>query len=79
MPSIGAMAVTGNDEPTSEKPRTAIEVSIADGTESIRVEPGRRGVTLTNGTRWQQQLTREEAWRLAEAIDAAATSAPEPD
>ncbi len=75
---MGAIAVVGNDEPTSEKPGAAIEVSIADGAESIRVEVDRLGLVISNGTRWQQRLTREEAWRLAEAIDAVATRAPDP-
>ncbi len=35
------------------------------------------GITLTNGTKWSQALTREEAWQLAEAIDAVATEASE--
>ncbi len=69
-----------NDEATrgSHEP-FVLEVSIADGAESIRVEVDRLGLVLSNGTRWQQRLTREEAWRLAEAIDAVATRAPDPD
>ena len=69
-----------NDEATrgSHEP-LALEVSIASGAESIRVEVDRLGLMLSNGTRWQQRLTREEAWRLAEAIDAVATRAPDPD
>ncbi len=57
---------------------TPMEVTVAGG-ESIRVESSRHGITLTNGSKWSQALTREEAWQLAEAIDAVATSAPEPD
>ena len=53
----------------------AVEVTVADGAEIIRIEADRAGITLTNGTRWRQALTREEAWQLAEAIDAVATSA----
>ena len=49
---------------------TPVEVRIASGAETIRVEPSRRGITLTNGSRWSQVLTREEAWQLAEALDA---------
>ena len=55
-----------------------VEVTVAGG-ESIRVESSRHGITLANGSKWSQALTREEAWQLAEAIDAVATSAPEPD
>ena len=55
----------------------AVDVSVADGAETIRVEPSRRGITLTNGSKWSQALTREEAWQLAEAIDAVATSTSE--
>ena len=58
---------------------TPVEVTVAGGAETIRVERTRSGITLTNSSRWSQALTREEAWRLAEAIDAVATSAPEPD
>ena len=58
---------------------TSVEVTVADGSETIRIEPSRRGITLRNGSKWNQVLTREEAWRLAEAIDAVATKAPDPD
>ena len=69
-----------NDEATREsRAPVSLEVSIADGTESIRVEADRLGLMLSNGTRWQQRLTRDEAWRLAEAIDAVATRTPDPD
>ena len=54
-----------------------VEVTVSGGAETIHVEPSRDGITLTNGTRWIQVLTREEAWRLAEAIDAVATAADE--
>ena len=70
---MGAIAVVGNDEPTSEEPGAAIEVSIAGGAEAIRIEADRFGLLISNGTRWRQSLTREEAWRLAEAIDQVAT------
>lgn len=33
------------------------------------------GLLLSNGARWRQSQMREEAWRLAEAIDAVATGA----
>ena len=55
----------------------ALEVTVAGGPETIRVERSRRGITLTNGNKWSQTLTREEAWQLAEAIDAVATSTSE--
>ncbi len=69
-----------NDEATrgSREP-FALEVSIAGGAESIRIEVDRLGLVLSNGTRWRQRLNREEAWRLADAIDAVATRAPDPD
>ena len=52
-----------------------VEVTVGGGAETIRVQADRAGITLTNGTRWRQALTREEAWQLAEVIDAVATSA----
>ncbi len=69
-----------NDEATqgSHEP-FVLEVSIAAGAETIRVEVDRSGLLIANGTRWQQRLTREEAWRFAEAIDAVATRASDPD
>lgn len=65
-----------NDEATrgSHEP-FVLEVSIANGAETIRIEVDRGGLRISNGTRWQQRLTREEAWRLAEAIDSVATAA----
>ena len=66
-------ATRGSHEPF------ALEVRIADGAESIRIEVDRLGLVLSNGNRWQQRLTREEAWRPAEALDAAATRAPTVD
>ncbi len=57
----------------------AVAVTVADGVETIRVESSDSGITLTNGTRWSQVLTRKAAWRLAEAIDAVATMAPNSD
>ncbi len=58
--------------PDSERDLRAIEVSIGDG-ETIRVEATPSGLLLSNDSRWRQPLTREEAWRLAEAIDCVAT------
>ena len=54
------------------------EVSITDGAQTIRVQVDANGLLISNGTRWQQRLTREEAWRLAEAIEAVASRAPDP-
>ncbi len=53
----------------------AIEVPVSGGAETIRVEVTTDGLLLTNGSRWRQSLTREEAWRLAEAVDELATRA----
>ncbi len=69
----------GNDEATSDTSQTALEVSIAAGAETIRVEVDRSGLLISNGSRWDQRLTREEAWRLAEAIDSVATAAGRDD
>ena len=54
----------------------AVEITVGGGAETIRVEADRAAITLTNGSKWSQMLTREEAWRLAEAIDRIATTAP---
>ena len=51
----------------------AIEILVVDGTEEIRVETAPGGLVLSNGDRWRQPLRREEAWRLAEALDELAT------
>ena len=37
-----------------------VEVTVGGGAETIRVQADRAGITLTNGTRWRQALTREE-------------------
>ena len=55
----------------------AIEVAVAGGAETIRVEVTPGALLLSNGSRWRQPLTREEAWRLAEVLDALATRAAE--
>jgi hypothetical protein len=52
-----------------------IDVVVAEGTETIRVEATPGGLVLSNGDRWRQPLAREEAWWLAEALDALATRA----
>ncbi len=51
----------------------AIEILVADGTEKIRIETAPGGLVLSNGDRWRQPLSRDEAWRLAEALDELAT------
>ena len=55
----------------------AIEVAVAGGAETIGVEVTAGGLLLNNGSRWRQPLIREEAWRLAEALDELATHAPD--
>ena len=50
------------------------DVPVGQRGEVIRVEARGDEVRLANGTHWEQRLTREEAWRLAEAIDEVATS-----
>ncbi len=57
----------------SERDPHAIEVSVGEGGERIRVVRTPTGLLLPNGDRWEQRLTLEEAWRLAEAIDELAT------
>ncbi len=53
-----------------------IDVSIIGGSETIRVAARGDSITIGNRSRWRQRLTREEAWRLAEALDEVATRAP---
>ena len=55
------------------------DVPVGDRGEVIRVEARDDQVRLANGTRWEQRLTREEAWRLAEALDEVATSSSHED
>ena len=54
---------------------TATEVRIGERGETIRVEARRDAVYLSRRRAWGQRLSREEAWRLAEAIERAATEA----
>ncbi len=61
----------------AEDPR-AIEVNVGEGGERIRVVRTRCGLLLANGDHWEQRLTLEEAWRLAEAIDELASGAELP-
>ncbi len=53
----------------------AIEVAVGEGGGRIRVVRTPTGLLLANGDRWEQRLTLDEAWRLAEAIDELATGA----
>ena len=59
----------------SERDPHAIEVNVGEGGERIRVTRTPTGLLLANGDRWEQRLTLEEAWRLAEAIEELATGA----
>lgn len=68
----GVVTVAERDEPAAGEHDAVIEVGIAGG-ETIRIEADREGLWLSNADRWEQRLTRQEAWRLAEAIDEAAT------
>ena len=51
-----------------------IEVPIGERGETIRVEAGENAVHLSRRGAWEQRLTREEAWRLAEAIEHVASA-----
>ncbi len=53
----------------------AIRVDIAGGAQRIWVSGDPDGVSITNGAFWAQRLTREEALRLAEAIERQASQA----
>ncbi len=53
----------------------AIRVDIAGGAQRIWVATDPEGVSITNGAFWQQRLTRDEALRLAEAIERQASQA----
>ena len=57
--------------------KNAIEVAVAGGAETIRVEVTTSALLLSVGSRCRQPLTRDEAWRLAEALDELATRAPD--
>ena len=46
-----------------------MDVIIAGGSQTIRVVADAEGVTLSNGPYWQQRLARDEALRLAEALE----------
>ncbi len=50
------------------------DIPIGQHGELLRVEARGDEVRVANGTRWEQRLTLEEAWELAEAIDEVATA-----
>ena len=50
-----------------------VDVVIAGGSQTVRVVADAEGVTLSNGANGQQRLTRDEARRLAEAIESQAS------
>ena len=52
-----------------------IDVAIAGGAQTLRVAVDAEGVTLSNGALWQQRLSRDEALRLAEALERQASRA----
>ncbi len=52
-----------------------MEVSIGRHGETIRVGADDDTVRLSRRGVWEQRITREEAWRLAEAIERVATRA----
>ena len=56
-----------------------VDVGIQQRRSRIRVESEQGGVRLARPGHWEEQLTREEAWELAEALDAVATAGPEDD
>ena len=56
----------------------AVDVPIGDRGESIRVETRDHAVRISRRGAWEQRLSREEAWHLAEAIETVAT-APDDD
>ncbi len=55
----------------------SIRVDIAGGVQRIWVAADAEGVSITNGPFWQQRLTRDEALRLAEALERQASQAHE--
>ena len=57
-----------------------IDVAIAGGAQTLRVAVDEEGVTPSNGAFWQQRLSRDEALRLAEALERQASRAfPQPE
>lgn len=58
----------------------SMRVDIAGGAQRIWVAADAEGVSITNAPYWQQRLTRDEALRLAEALEQQASQAwPPPD
>ena len=55
-----------------------IDVPVGTEGQVIRVELRDDLVHLSRPGRWEQVLTREEAWRFAEAIDEVATAGDDP-
>ena len=53
-----------------------VTLMLASGA-SLTVRLIEGALQITSGEGWEQRLTREEAWRLAEALDALATAADE--
>ena len=51
-----------------------IDVPIGERGELIRIEARGDAIRLSRRGVWEQRLSREEAWRLAEAIEAVATA-----
>ncbi len=51
-----------------------VDVPIGEHGESIRVETRDHDVRISRRGAWEQRLSREEAWRLAEAIETVATA-----
>ncbi len=51
-----------------------IEVPIGEQGERIRVESRDDAVRISRASVWEQRISREEAWRLAEALDTVATA-----
>ena len=53
----------------------SIRVDIAGGAQRIWIAADAEGISVWNGAFWQQRLTRDEALRLAEAIEWQASQA----
>ena len=52
-----------------------VDVPIGEHGERIRVETRGEDVRVSRAGVWEQRISREEAWRLAEALDTVATAA----
>ncbi len=51
-----------------------VDVPIGEHGERIRVETRGEDVRMSRASVWEQRISREEAWRLAEALDTVATA-----